>query len=77
MNPDFWAIIGVGVALAVLQWRLYCSLNARMGRIETRLDRIETRLDHIDADLANIRQRLSRIEGWISGRFGEELPPPA
>ena len=49
MNPEFWAIIGVGVALAGLQWRLYVSLNAnlstRMDRIETRIDRIETRID--------------------------------
>ena len=42
---------------------MYASLNARMDRIE--------------ADLTSIKERLSRIEGWIAGRFGEELPPPA
>ena len=72
MNPEFWAIIGVGVALAGLQWRLYGSLNARMDRIETRMDRIETRMDRIGTDLTSIKERLSRIEGWIAGRFGEE-----
>ena len=41
MNPEFWAIIGVGVALAGLQWRLYAILNARIDRLETRMDRIE------------------------------------
>ena len=65
MNPEFWAIIGVGVALAGLQWRLYATLNTRMDRIEARLDRIE-------ADLTSVKERLSRIEGWIAGRFGEE-----
>ena len=65
MSPEFWAIIGVGVALAAQQWRLYGSLNARMDRIEARMDRIE-------ADLTSIKERLSRIEGWIAGRFGEE-----
>ena len=58
MYPEFWAIIGVGVALAGLQWRLHAILNAHMDRIE--------------ADLTGIKERLSRIEGWIAGRFGEE-----
>lgn len=81
VNPEFWAIIGVGVALAGLQWRLYGSLNAnlnaRMDRIETRIDRIETLIDRIEADLTSIKERLSRIEGWIAGRFGEETVPSA
>ena len=79
MSPELWAIMGVGVALAGLQWRLYGSLNARMDRIETRMDRIDTRMDriearidHMGADLTGIKERLSRIEGWIAGRFGEE-----
>ena len=77
MNPEFWAIIGVGVALAVLQWRLYGSLNARMDQIDARMDRIEARMDRIEADLTSIKERLSRIEGWIAGRFGEEPVPTA
>ena len=77
MTPEFWAIIGVGVALAALQWRLYGSLNARMDRIETRMDRMEARIDRIEAVLASIKERLSRIEGWIAGRFGEEPVPTA
>lgn len=72
MNPEFWAIIGVGVALAGLQWRLYGGLNARMDRIEARMDRLEARMERIEADLTSIKERLSRIEGWIAGRFGEE-----
>ena len=83
MNPEFWAIIGVGVALAGLQWRLYATLNARMdrmdaridrleARMEVRMDRLEARMDRIEEDLGSIKQRLSRIEGWIAGRFGEE-----
>ena len=65
MNPEFWAIIGVGIALAGLQWRLYVIVAARIGRLETRMDRIE-------ANLTSTKKRLSRIEGWIADRFGEE-----
>ena len=76
MNPEFWAIIGVGAALAALQWRLYGGLNAnlsaRMDRMEARMDRIEGRMDHIEADLTSIKERLSRIEGWVAGLYGEE-----
>ena len=69
MTTEFWAIIGVGVALAGLQWRLYGSLNTGLN---ARMDRIEARMDRIEADLTSIKERLSRIEGWIAGRFGEE-----
>ena len=81
MSAEFWAIIGVGVALAGLQWRMHASLNAslnaRMDRIEARLDRIEARLDRLEADLTSVKERLSRIEGWIAGRFREETAPSA
>ena len=73
MNPEFWAIIGVGVALAGLQWRLYATLNTRMDRMETRIDaRIDALQRNVDERLNNLDRRLARIEGWIAGRFGEE-----
>ena len=69
MSTEFWTIIGVGVALAGLQWRLYGSLNAslngRMDRIEARMDRIEARMDRIEARLNEMGQRLSRLEGQV------------
>ena len=81
MSAEFWAIIGVGVALAGMQWRMYASLNAslngRMDRIEARMDRIEARMERIEADLTSVKERLSRIEGWIAGRFREETAPSA
>ena len=58
MSAELWAIIGVGVALAGLQWRMYASLNGRMDRIEARLDRIE-------ADLTSVKERLARLEGQV------------
>ena len=69
MNPEFGAIIGVGVALAGLQWRLYATLNTRMDRVEARIDALQR---DVDERLGNLDRRLARIEGWIAGRFGEE-----
>lgn len=82
MSAEFWAILGVGVAMAGLQWRMYASLNGRLDRIEGRMDRLEGRMDRIEGrmdrmqeDLASVKERLSRIEGWIAGRFREETAP--
>ena len=55
MSAEFWAIIGVGVVLAGLQWRMHVSLSTGLNG---RMDRIE-----------------ARIEGWIAGRFREEIAP--
>ena len=76
MSAEFWAILAVGVALAGLQWRMHASLsaslNGRMDRIEAR---IESRLASFDTRLAAIEKGQARIEGWIAGRFREEIAP--
>ena len=64
LSAEFWAIIGVGVALAAigataitLGWNMYARLDVRMERIE--------------GDIGDVKERLSHIEGWIQGRFRE------
>ncbi len=57
MSAEFWAIIGVGVAVVGLQWRMF--------------DRLSRRIDALQADMATVKERLTRIEGWIEGRFTE------
>ena len=56
---------------------LNANLNGRMDRIEARMDRIDARIEHIEAALTSVKERLSRIEGWIAGRFREETAPSA
>ena len=79
MSAELWAVIGAGIALAGLQWRLYgglaANLNACTDRIEARLDRVEGRMDHIEAQLTSIKERLWRIEGLVDGHFGDEPAP--
>ena len=62
MSGEFWAILGVGVALAGLHWRT-------LGRIDALNARIDSLADRIGA----VEQRLARIEGWIAGRFREDV----
>ena len=48
MSAEFWAIIGVGVALAGLIWRL----DARIARLETRVSEMDRRITRIEGWIA-------------------------
>lgn len=69
MSAEFWAIVGVGVALAGLHWRMHAALrqdlNARIGDLSGRMDSLTARLDAMQADLANVKERLARVEGVL------------
>ncbi len=47
MSMEFWAIIGVGVALAGLIWRL----DARIARVESGLSDVRERLARIEGQV--------------------------
>ena len=60
MSTEFWAIIGVGVALGGLLLRQSVVTSG-----------IRTELNGVRGEIADLRERLARIEGWIQGRFRE------
>ena len=62
MSAEFWAIMGVGVALVGLHWRVL-----------VRLDALNARIDSLAERIGAVEQCLARIEGWIAGRFREEV----
>ena len=51
MTPEFWAIIGVGVALGLEMLRLF-------SRLDVRIDRLD---DHVRGQ----GERLARLEGKV------------
>ena len=53
------------------------TLSTQIHALGERVDRIEARMEHMNDNLTSIKERLSRIEGWIAGRFGEEPVPSA
>ena len=57
MSAEFWAILGVGVALF--------SVGAALLGLVWRM------FDSLRRDIYAISERLARIEGWIEGRFRE------
>ena len=48
VSAEFWAIIGVGVALAGLIWRL----DVRIARLETRVSEMDRRIARIEGWIA-------------------------
>ena len=52
VSAEFWAIIGVGVAVVGLHWRMYDSLSKR--------------LDVVQADMANMKERLAAVEATLA-----------
>ena len=74
MKPDYVAWAAVVVALLGLLW----TVNTGFSSVHERVDRINERLDHMQSVIAALDGRVSRIEGWIEGRFDTQsaLTPP-
>ncbi len=66
MTPEFWAIIGVGVGVAGLFYRL----DTRLGRLDSRIDRLD---DHVRGQ----GERLARLEGKVDTLIAVFVKPEA
>ena len=51
MSAEFWAIIGVGVALGGLQWRMLAQINGR--------------IDALQSEVASLKERMARVEATL------------
>ena len=69
MDPEFWAIIGVGVAMTGMQWRLYSSLNISLG---ARVDALHTHMNTLGTQVHTLGERMDRIEARLA-RFEADL----
>ncbi len=82
MSPEFYAIIGVGAALASLtvglaglMVYLINQTNRRMDRLEHRMDRLEDKIDNLQTQAHGIDIRLAKLE-WIVGAEYRQRPEP-
>ena len=58
MTPEFWAIIGVGVAIA--------GIGTTMALLGARgLSRLDNRLDRLDEHVRSQGERLASLEGKV------------
>lgn len=65
MSAEFWAVIGVGIAVLGLVWRLDARFNGLEARLDGRLGRLEERLDGVQTDMAGIKERLAAVEATL------------
>ncbi len=65
MSAEFWAILGVGVAIISLNWRMYEGLRRGIGDIR--------------GEIAGLRERMARVEGMLEAMrdflIGEQIAP--
>lgn len=66
MSTELIGIFGVGVALAVLIWRVSVKLDDKIGGLETKLDAKITSLTGSHNQLA---REFSELRGAINTRF--------
>ena len=65
MSAEFWAVIGVGIAVVGLVWRLDMRFNGLEARMDGRFSRLETRLDGMQTEIAGIKERLAAVEATL------------
>lgn len=69
-----WAIIGCGVALACLRWRLHASLGTQLDPIDAELTNIEERLECLELRVDSLISHLSKGGCYGSTRLGPKHP---
>ena len=78
MSDEILTMLGVGVALALFNWRINAGTEQRLDK---RIDRLADDLRSLAADhrsLANeiseLRERMARLEGLLQGFVRGEFP---
>lgn len=66
MSEEVLTIIGVGIALAVFNWRFMVRLE---NRLDGRIDRLDGRIDRLDHDFKGLAREFSELRGEIRGRW--------
>ena len=81
ITPELIAIAILGVSMVSLGWKVSSDIRRELKQ------ELKQEIHHVREDVAalgnrigGLEQRMARLEGWIEGRFAEELvlkPKPA
>ena len=60
MTGEIWTILGVGIAIIGLGWRMYESLRQDIGGLRGEIRDVRT-------EIADLRERMAKLEGLFEG----------
>ena len=72
MSAEVWAILGVGIALGGLMWRMLRSMrqdmdrrfgqvDKRFGQVDKRFEQVDKRFEQVAECFREVRQQLARL----------------
>ena len=71
MSAEVWAILGVGIALGGLMWRMLRSMRQDMDRrfeqVDKRFEQVDKRFEQVAECFREVRRQLARLAEDHSG----------
>ena len=84
ITPELIAVAILGVALVSLGWKVSTDIRQELKQeihhVREDVAVLGNRIGGLEQRIGGLEQRMARLEGWMEGRFAEELvlkPNPA
>ena len=95
ITPELIAVAILGVSMVSLGWKVSSDIRRELKQelkqeihhvredvaaLGSRIGGLEHRIGGLEQRIGGLEQRMARLEGWMEGRFAEELvlkPNPA
>lgn len=69
MSAEIISILGTGIAVVGLMWRMMASLRQD---VRQEMQGIRSKIAELRRDVADLRERMARVEGRLDGYFARQ-----